>query len=174
MLASSLGLSACSDSDSEAQLEALVVEDFAAYWAVRGQDVEKNNYIHPVVRFRVVNGASEPVGYVQAMAVFKREKFPDESWGNAFAYSISEEPLEPGTQSDVVTMRSDSSFISKDAPEKMFSNDKWEQISVEVFLRVGPSSWRLAHALEVPKRIGAPGLEKFLNPDDPEQIPVPQ
>ena len=113
----------CSDGDSDLKVQALSLDDVAAYWAVRGQNVEGLNYIHPVVRFRVVNGAPDPVGYVQAMAVFKREKFPDESWGNAFAYSISEEALTPGGQSDVITMRSDSNFVSRDTPEQMFDND---------------------------------------------------
>ena len=45
-----------------------------------------------------------------------------------------------------ITMRSDSNFVSKDEPEQMFHNDKWEQVHVEVFLRVGPSSWRLARS----------------------------
>ncbi len=168
-----VSLSACSGS-SEEQVAALEIEDLAAYWAVKGQDVEQNNYIHPVIRFRVVNQGSLPVGYVQAMAVFKRELFPEEAWGNAFSYSISEEPIEPGESTDFITMRSDSNFISKDAPDQMFLNEKWEQINVEVFLRVGPSNWRLAQGLPIPKQIGAPGLDKFLNPEDPEQIPLPQ
>jgi len=163
----------CADSEAERQVAAMTLDEVAAYWAVRGQDAEKNNYIHPVVRFRVVNDTNGPVGYVQAMAVFKRDQFPEESWGTAFAYSISEEPLEAGAQSDVITMRCDSNFISKDAPEEMFANEKWEEIGVEIFLRVGPSSWHLTQAMGMPKQIGAPGLEKFLEPED-DQAPVPQ
>ena len=51
----------------------------------------------------------------------------------------------------------------------MFDNAKWEEVEVEVFLNVGPSSWLPLTELEVPKHIGAPGLEKFLSsdPDDP-------
>jgi len=169
-----LALAGCSDSKSEAQVDALELIDVAAYWAVRGQDVEQNYYIHPVVRFRVENTGSEPVGYVQAMAVFKRENLPDEPWGNDFLYSVSEEPIPKGGVSDVVTMRSDASFNGKDAPEQMFDNPKWEDVDVEVFLRVGPSSWKPLTELEVPKRIGAPGLEKFLAPDpDTPVFPEP-
>jgi hypothetical protein len=47
----------------------------------------------------------------------------------------------------------------------MFQNEKWEKISVSVFLRVGPSSWKPKLSLEVPKQIGAPGLERFLEPE---------
>ncbi len=90
---SGVALSACSDADSDEKAKALVLEDVAAYWTVRGQDQEGNNYIRPVIRFRVVNASEADVGYVQAMAVFKRENFPEESWGNAFNYSISEEAL---------------------------------------------------------------------------------
>jgi hypothetical protein len=155
----------CGDSDSEAIVDDLQLTDFVAYWAVRGKDREQNNYIHPVVRFRIKNESGKPAGYIQAMAVFKRESLPDESWGNAFLYSVSDEPIAPGAESDLLTLRADTNFISKDAPEEMFENEKWENVSVEIFLRVGPSHWRPALTAEVPKHIGAPGLEKFLNPD---------
>jgi hypothetical protein len=167
-LASLLSLFACGDAESEAKVGALELGEVSAYWAVRGKDREQNNYIHPVVRFRIKNAGSEEAGYIQAMAVFKRETFPDEPWGNDFLYSISEEPLAPGASSDVLTMRSDTNFVSKDTPEKMFQNEKWEKISVSIFLRVGPSSWKPVLSLDVPKQIGAPGIEKFLEP-----VPAP-
>lgn len=155
--------SACSDEKSEEILRALVLEDVAAYWAVQGQDEENNNYMHPVVRFRVLNGSDQDLDYVQVMAVFKRENLPDEPWGSAFAYSISKEPIPPGDSSDTITLRSDTSFISKDSPEKMFLNKKWEEVEVDIVLRVGPSSWQILETRQVPKHIGAPGLEKFLD-----------
>jgi hypothetical protein len=157
--------SGCGDAESEAKAEALELEDVSAYWAVRGKDREQNNYIHPVVRFRIKNTGAEEAGYIQAMAVFKRELLPDEPWGNDFLYSISETPLAAGTRSEILTMRSDTNFVSKDAPERMFQSEKWEKVSVSVFLRVGPSSWKPVLSLEVPKQIGAPGLEKFLEPE---------
>ncbi len=154
----------CADAESEAKVGTLELAEVSAYWAVRGRDREQNNYIHPVVRFRVKNTGTEEAGYIQAMAVFKRETFPDEPWGNDFIYSVSKEAIAPGAESDVVTMRADTNFISKDAPERMFQNEKWEKISVSVFLRLGPSSWRPVLSLDVPSQIGAPGLEKFLQP----------
>jgi len=160
------------DAESEAKADALELEDVSAYWAVRGKDREQNNYIHPVVRFRIKNAGAEEAGYIQAMAVFKREMLPDEPWGNDFLYSISETPLAPGTRSEILTMRSDTNFVSKDAPERMFQSEKWEEVSVSVFLRVGPSSWKPVLSLKVPKQIGAPGLEKFLEPEG-ESEPTP-
>jgi hypothetical protein len=156
--------SGCDEPESNAKAQALQVEEVAAYWAVRGKDREGTNYIHPVVRFRIKNGFPEEVSYVQAMAVFKRETFPDEPWGSDYLYSISERPIPSGGASEFLTLRSDTNFVSKDSPETMFQNEKWEQVLVEIFLRVGPSSWTKALAMEVPKRIGAPGLEKFLGP----------
>ena len=141
LLAGLLSVS-CSDAEAEKSLQSLELSDVNAYWAVQGRDQEQNNYIQPVVRFRVVNGSERDVGYVQAMAVFKRESLPEEPWGNAFTYSISEEPLVPGAESDLITLRSDTSFVSKDSPEQMFRNDAWEEIEVQVFLRVGHSTWR--------------------------------
>jgi hypothetical protein len=37
--------------------------------------IEQNNPIHPVVRL-IKNSGTEEAGYIQAMAVFKREPFP--------------------------------------------------------------------------------------------------
>ena len=158
----------CTDAASEALLASLELEDFTSYWAVIGKNEEGDNFIHPVVRFRVMNGAEQEVGYIQAMAVFKRELLPDEPWGNAFTYSVSDEPIKPGEASDLITLRSDRNIISKDAPAQMFVNEKWEEVTVEIFVRVGPSSWQNLGQMQVSKRIGAPGLEKFLNPDTSE------
>lgn len=161
----------CRDAESETKVQALEVNDVVAYWAVRGKDREGNNFIHPVVRFRIANRGPAPVGYVQAMAVFKREKFPDEPWGNDFLYSVSDQPIPAGGTSDVLTMRSDTNFISKDAPEQIFQNEKWEEVDVAVFLRAGPSSWKPVLELNVPKKIGAPGLEKFIDSKSPDSPP---
>jgi hypothetical protein len=169
-----LALSSCTNGASEEMLASLTLEDVAAYWAIQGQDEEKNNFIQPVVRFRVVNGAERDLDYVQAMAVFTRENFPDEPWGNAFSYSISEEPIPPGESSELIVMRSDTSFISKDSPERMFHNEKWEEVEVEIFLKVGPSRWEGFDVRRVPKRIGAPGLEKFLQPVEGMEPLIPQ
>ena len=155
----------CGEPESEQAVLALVATDVTTYWAVIGQDTEQNHYIRPVVRFRVVNRWDKDVGYIQAMAVFRRESFPDESWGSDFIYSISEKALVPGGQSDLLTLRSDSKYISKDAPEQMFQNEEWEQIIVEIFVRVGSSTWIPLFKEEILQRIGAPGLEKFLDPD---------
>jgi hypothetical protein len=157
-------ISGCSDTAADAKVGSLELTDVSSYWAVRGKDKEQNNYIHPVVRFRIKNAGADAAGYIQAMAVFKRETFPDEPWGNDFLYSVSDEPIRPGAESDLLTMRSDTNFVSKDAPERMFQNEKWEKISVSVFLRVGPSNWKPVLSLEVPKQIGAPGVEKFIEP----------
>ena len=72
----------------------------------------------------------------------------------------------------MITLRSDKNVISKDAPEQMFVNEKWEDVTVEIFVRVGPSSWQLLGQMQVPKHIGAPGLDKFLSPDESEDTAV--
>ena len=134
-------------------LASLRLEDFASYFAVIGEDEHGNNFIRPVVRFRVINGGEQEVGYIHAMAVFKRELFPEETWGNAFTYAVSREPIKPGEASDLVTLRSDNNVISKDAPEQMFVNENWEEITVEIFVRVGPSRWGSLGQMQVPKKI---------------------
>jgi hypothetical protein len=163
----------CQDAEADAKADALELEEVSAYWAVRGRDREGNNFIHPVIRFRIRNTGAVEAGYIQAMAVFKRETFPDEPWGNDFLYSIAETPIRPGGASDLLTLRSDTNFISKDQPEHMFQNEKWEEVSVSVFLRVGPSTWKPAISLPVPKQIGAPGVDRFLESEAENEVRPP-
>ena len=158
---------ACSKEEAVEGLEAVDVE---SYWTVRGK-LEDDTYIRPIVRFRLLNKGATAVDFIQTMAVFRRLSAPEESWGSAFEYSLSGDPLAPGGRSRLITLRSDSYYFSKQEPEQMFENEKWEQVTVEVFVKVGPSSWRPAAKMEVPRQIGAPGLEKFLTPEEQSAEP---
>ena len=161
---------ACSDIGKQQALQGIEAIDVESYWTVRGK-LEDDIYIRPVVRFRVHNSGPNPVDYVQTMAVFRRQSAPEESWGSAFEYSLSGDPVAPGETSRLISLRSDSYYFSGEEPEQMFENEKWEQVTVEVFLKVGPSSWKPAAKMEVPKQLGAPGLERFLTPV--EESPEP-
>ncbi len=156
-------LAACSDLGKEDAAEGLQAAEVVSYWTVRGKFGD-DTYIRPIVRFRIRNEGPKAVDYIQTMAVFRRASTPDESWGSAFEYSLSGDPVAPGGESRVITLRSDTDYFSKVAPEQMFDNEEWEQVTVEVFLKVGPSSWKPVAKVEVPKRVGAPGVEKFLQP----------
>jgi hypothetical protein len=164
-----LWVTACSAADRKA-VESLEIEDVEAYWSVWGKK-DDNNYINPVVRFKVRNGGESSVDYVQATAVFRRESNPNESWGNAFEYALAGDPISPGGLSREITLKCDSTFFSKDPPRKMLENEHWQQVNVEVFLRVGSSPWKTVTKMEIPRRLGAKGLEKFLEPQEPEASP---
>ena len=155
------------DNQTAARME---LEEFVAYWAVRGRDSEGNNYIRPAVRFRVRNENAEPVEYIQAMSVFRRESSPDEDWGNGYIHSVAEEALAPGEASGEHTMRADSNYLSQGSPESMFENELWEDVEVEVFVRVGASSWISRGRTVALRRLGPPGVEKYLEPIDDEPI----
>lgn len=164
-------LSSCGMGE-QAVVEALEVTELVTYWSVEGKRGDKN-YIHPILRFRIRNGGEGPADYVQTLAVFRLESSPDDAWGNAYEYSIAGEAIAPGQVSKVITLRSDSTFFSKDEPKKMMENEEWEQVWVEIFLRVGSSDWIPVTKVEVPRRLGAPGVERFLEPpeEDPQEAP---
>ena len=161
----------CEYFTKEEAVQGLEVIDVESYWTVRGK-LEDDIYIRPIVRFRILNNGANPVDYVQTMAVFRRASAPEESWGSAFEYSLSDDPVAPGETSRLIMLRSDSYYFSSQTPEQMFANEKWEQVKVEVFVKVGPSSWKPVAEMEVPKQLGAPGLEKFLTPEE-ETAPPP-
>jgi hypothetical protein len=164
---SAIGSSACGNGEGQA-VQSLDVEEVVGYWSVK----EKRGdyfYIRPVVRFQIRNNGASDVDYIQTMAVFRLESSPDNPWGDAFEWSISGDPVPPGGLSRIVTLRcTDSTFYSTDEPRRMLENEQWEQVRAEIFLRVGSSKWKSMTKMEVPRRLGAPGVEKFLEPQDEE------
>jgi hypothetical protein len=167
VVVSTFGLSACGNGEEQA-IQSLGAEEVVAYWSVWGKKGD-NYHIHPIVRFQIRNNGESDVDYIQTMAVFRLEGSPEEPWGNAYEYSIAGDPIPPGGLSRVVTLRCDSTFFSKDQPRTMLENEQWEQVYVEIFLRVGSSKWQSVTKQEVPRRLGAPGVEKFLEPPEEPQ-----
>lgn len=164
------GLSGCTDQAANATAGQMELSSLVAYWAVRGQDSEGNNYIFPSVRFRLRNGSEAPVEYVQVMSVFRRESAPDEAWGTGYLHSAHEAPLAPAEESQEHILRADSNYLSQGTPERMFQNPLWEDVEVEVFVRVGASSWVSRGRTTALRRLGAPGVDKYLEPDEDEPI----
>ena len=121
--------SACGGGE-EIIVQGLEAEDVVAYWSVYGKRND-NNYIHPIVRFKIRNGGEAAADYIQTMAVFRLESNPNEAWGNDYQYAISGDPVAPGGLSREITLRSDSTFYSKDDPTKMIDNEMWEQVGKE-------------------------------------------
>lgn len=170
LAASGVGTAACTDARANETARGMEVTELVAYWAVRGRDSEGNNYIRPAVRFRVKNNNPEPVQYVQVMSVFRRESAPEEAWGTGYLHSISEEALAPGGETGEQTLRADSNYLSQGAPARMFENELWEDVEVEMFVRVGASTW-VSHGKTVAlRRLGPPGVEKYLEPIEDEPI----
>lgn len=163
----------CTDAGADESAAAMELTGVVAYWTVRGQDSEGNNYIRPAVRFRVRNTNAEPIRYVQVMSVFRRESAPEEAWGTGYLHSVSEEALAPGEATPEHTLRSDSNYLSKDSPARMFASELWEDVEVEMFLRVGASAWAPKGKTVALRRLGPPGVEKYLEPADDEPIYAP-
>ena len=140
----------------------LTVSGVETYWIVdspqRGQ-----NYISPVVRFRLKNVSSEPLGSVQA-----RAKFPatgqEETWGSIQEQvSTWRRPLAAGHET-LVTVRSAGRYHAAAEPEDMLRSPGFQDPKVEVFVRIGASEWALVAQSAVERRIGAPGLPRLETP----------
>ena len=170
LLAASLGVSGCVNQEDNAAAARMKLEELVGYWAVRGRDSEGNNYIRPAVRFRVQNTNSAPIEYVQVMSVFRRESAPDDAWGTGYVHSVAETALGPGEVSEEHTLRADSNYISQGPPETMFDNELWEDVEIEMFVRVGASAWVSQGTTTALRRLGPPGVEKYLEPIEDEPI----
>lgn len=171
----SIGAGGCTNERDNRIAAQMELDELVGYWAVRGRDSEGNNYIRPAVRFRVKNRNPEPVEYVQVMSVFRRESAPDEAWGTGYIHSVSEAALAPGEASEEYTLRADSNYLSPGSPESMFENELWEDVEIEMFVRVGASSWVSRGTTTALRRLGPPGVEKYLEPieDEPIYGPAP-
>lgn len=165
-----MGGLACASNERVHQLE---ITDVSGYWAVRGE-MGEHHYIYPVVRFRVANDGAEPVDYVQAMAVYRQESEPEMIWTSVYQYSIAGQPLEPGESSPLVSLPADTHYYSEDEPEQMLTSDEWDPVTAEIFLRVGGNPWQRLETVEIEDRIGAPGVDQFIEPSAPPEEQTPE
>jgi hypothetical protein len=158
-LALALGLVACRSHDPRKELEIAGVE---TYWIVDSPRRDQN-YVAPVVRFRLKNVSDETIGSIQARARFPAPD-QEEAWG-----SIQEQvctwrhPLEPG-QDTLVTVRSAGRYHSAADPEDILRSPAFKDPHVEVFVRIGASEWALLAESNVERRIGAPELLPLAEP----------
>lgn len=145
---------ACKTPDPKALFE---VSDVDAYWAVE-PPMGGEEYISPVLRFRLHNRSDEEQHSVQAMATFRRQGEENLTWGSAFAQVVSRRaPLAPG-QSVTVTLKSDGRYHSTGTPEGMFAHPQFRDAVVEFFIRSGSSGWVSFGKVPVERRIGARGV----------------
>ena len=148
-----LGLAACQRHDAARELE---LAQLQTYWIVDSPR-QGQNYIAPVVRFRLKNVSSQPLHSVQARARFPAAD-QEEAWG-----SIQEQvsnwrhPIEPGKDT-LVTVRSAGRYQSPADPEDILRSPAFKDPRVQVFVRIGASDWAMLAEADVERRIGAPGL----------------
>lgn len=154
-----LPLLSCAAPDPRAELEVLGLE---TYWAVdtsRGQE----RYIAPVVRFEVRNKGAKPQGSIEASAGFRRANDAGafEEWGgDFFRVSSARQPLQPGERR-LVLLKSDARYHSPGTPESMFSHQQFRDPKVEVYMRLGASTWVKFGEAAVERRVGSRSV-----PDD--------
>ena len=148
---------ACRSHDPATELALSGIE---TYWIVDSPQ-QGQNFVAPVVRFRLKNVSAGILGSIQARARFPAPD-QDEVWG-----SIQEQvttwsrPLEPGREV-VVTVRSAGRYHAPVDPEDMLRSPGFNDPRVEVFVRIGSSNWALLAEAPVTRRIGAPGVEDLV------------
>jgi hypothetical protein len=150
--------SACRGHDPSKELSVSGVE---TYWVVDSPQ-QGQNYVAPAVRFRLKNVGPETLGSVQARARFPS---PDqrEAWGSIQEQvSTWSRPLEPG-KVVVVTVRSAGRYHAPADPEEILRSPGFHDPRVEVFVRIGSSSWAMLAEATVTRRIGAPGMQDLVS-----------
>ncbi len=149
-------LAGCNAPDPNAIVK---VSDFETHWAVDSGDAGGTQYIASVVRFKLANISGEQQGSVQVTATFRRKGEENLTWGSDFRQvSTRAEPL-VALQVLPVVLKSDARYYSTGEPGSMFSHPDFRDTTVEVFVRVGSSTWTKVGAMDVERRIGARGVQ---------------
>jgi hypothetical protein len=154
-----LPLAGCTSHDAARELS---LQGLETYWIVDSPR-DGQNFIAPVVRFRLKNVSGQTLGSIQA-----RARFPapgqEETWGSIQEQvSTWSRPLAPG-QEATVTVRSVGRYQSSAAPEDMLRSPGFRDPTVEVFVRIGSSNWARLAVGKVERRIGAPETLKLGTP----------
>jgi len=147
-------LAACRTPEPAKELE---LKDLETYWAVDTPKGE-TQYISPVVRFHLRNRWREAERSIQAQAIFHRVG-EQEEWGSDWRQvTPAKKPLQPGEEA-FVELRSPGRYYSSGEPESMFQHELFKDAKVEVFVRVGSSSWTKMADAPVERRIGSKSVE---------------
>ena len=155
-----LAAAGCGSPDPRAEIE---LRDVEAYWAV-DPSVGETNFLAPVVRFQLQNKASSARS-IQAMSTFRR-KGEEPAWSSAWQ---SASPLPDGNplpqgRSVLVVLKPEGEgryTYRGGAPEVMFEHADWKDVTAEVFVRVGSSSWTKFTDVDVARRVGSQTVEAF-------------
>ena len=150
----------CRSPDPRAEIE---LRDVEAYWAV-DPAVGETNFLAPVVRFQLVNKASGSRS-IQAMSTFRR-KGEEPAWSSAWQSASplpDGNPLPVGGQVLVVLKpEGEGRYTYRGGtPETMFQNAEWKDVTAEVFVRVGSSSWTKFSDVDIPRRVGSQTVDAF-------------
>lgn len=150
-----LAAAGCKAPDPKAELEVSGIE---TYWVV---DAAKGGeqYIAPAIRFELHNKGGEVQDAVLATAAFYHKGQQGETWGSDWQQVVpTGRPLKPGG-SVIVVLRSDARYHSQGEPESMFKHEAFQDATVEVFLRLGPSPWVKFGQAEIERRIGSRSVQ---------------
>ena len=155
LAAAPLGLlPGCRSHDPAVELQ---VGALQTYWIVDSPQ-QGQNYVAPVVRFRLKNVSTQPLSAVQARARFPAPDQGDEPWGSIQEQvSTWRQPILPGKDA-LVTVRSAGRYHSTADPQDILRSPAFRDPRVEVWVRIGASSWAMLARGVVERRIGAPDL----------------
>jgi len=148
---------ACTRHDAAKEL---AVSDVVTYWIVDSPQ-QGQNFVAPVVRFRLKNVGPDTLGSVQARARFPAPD-QDEVWGSIQEQvSTWRKPLEPGREA-MVTVRSAGRYHAPADPEEILRSPAFKDPRVQIYVRIGSSNWAMLAEAPVARRIGAPGVQELV------------
>jgi hypothetical protein len=163
-----LTLCACKQSDPRQEL---VIVSSESYWVIDSK-VGQTNYVAPAVRLVVRNRGNQAHRAIEATASFRRVGEENLSWGSAWArLTPLGKTLAPGATATIV-LKSDGRYYSQGAPDGIFRHELFKDAQVDVYLRIGASSWTKMLETRVDRRIGSHSVDAIVTAA-PSGLPSP-
>ena len=154
IVTAALGLTACEAPKPKEHLELVEIE---TYWVIE-KSAGQIQYLAPIARVVIKNRRSEPSPGIQATATFRRVD-EVETWGSAFEQvAHASTPLAAGESVEIL-LKSDGRYYSTGAPRSFFGHELFRDATVDVFLRVGSSTWVKFAESPIERRIGRKGID---------------
>ena len=129
----------------------LQVSDVATGWHDAGI-VEGKNKLVPSVAFKLINASTEPLVALQINAIFRRVGETEE-WGSGWLAVSRAEPLEPGTSTALLTIRSERGYTGTESRAEMLENRSFVDARVELFAKYGSTQWTRITELQVDRQL---------------------
>jgi hypothetical protein len=115
--------------------------------------VNGQNKLVPSISFRLKNKSQQRLSTLQVNALFRRVTEQDE-WGSAFLTVAGSGGLQPGSTTDVLTIRSNLGYTGADqSRQEMLNNSHFVDAKVDLVAKYGSAQWARVGTYQIKREL---------------------